>query len=287
MPRFQKVYVEITNRCNLSCDFCPGTRRPGRDMTAENFALVADKLRPFTDFLYFHVMGEPLLHPDLPRLLDMAAERGFRVAITSNGTRFVEQGAVLLAYAGAPLYKISLSLHAYEANGLSAAGEALAQKAALARALGERGVITVFRLWNLPGAAEGARNDQNEAVLAALHRLFPDEWTENRLGPKIGRGVYLEWGQKFDWPDIVRAPDYGPRGYCYALKDHFGVLCDGTVVPCCLDGEGVIALGNLLTDEVQDILSGPRAQAMAAGFAGHRAVETLCRHCGYARRFLG
>ena len=63
------------------------------------------------------------------------------------------------------------------------------------------------------------------------------------------------------------------------------MLCDGTVVPCCLDHEGDIPLGNLFTQSLEEILSSPRAQAIYEGFSGRRVVEELCRKCGYARRF--
>ena len=67
--RFSKVYVEISNLCNLSCAFCPGTKRKKKAMTEDEFAALLPKLRPYTDFLYFHLMGEPLCHPKLGRFL--------------------------------------------------------------------------------------------------------------------------------------------------------------------------------------------------------------------------
>ena len=73
--RFRKVYLEISNICNLNCAFCPGTRRRQRFMTAEEFAAIAEKLRGAVQYLYLHVMGEPLLHPALPQIL-AAAEKG-------------------------------------------------------------------------------------------------------------------------------------------------------------------------------------------------------------------
>ena len=67
--RFSKVYVEISNLCNLSCAFCPGTKRKKRAMSEAEFASLLPKLRPYTDYLYFHLMGEPLLHPKLGSFL--------------------------------------------------------------------------------------------------------------------------------------------------------------------------------------------------------------------------
>ena len=111
---FSRIYLEITNCCNLSCAFCPGTRRARRMLPAEEFRLLAGKLRPWTDYLYLHVLGEPLLHPQLAEILASAGELGFRVCLVTNGTLLAQRLGTLLA---APaLHKLSVSLHSFEAN---------------------------------------------------------------------------------------------------------------------------------------------------------------------------
>ena len=72
---------------------------------------------------------------------------------------------------------------------------------------------------------------------------------------------------------------------CIRDREQLAVLSDGTVVPCCLDHEGDIPLGNLLERDLEDILRGPRARALYDGFSRRRPSEALCRRCGYARRF--
>ena len=84
--RFSRCYLEITNRCNLSCSFCPKTKRPARTLSPAEFRLLAEKIRPYTDYLYLHVLGEPLMHPELETLLGICGELNFRVVITTNGT---------------------------------------------------------------------------------------------------------------------------------------------------------------------------------------------------------
>ena len=102
----KRVYLEITNVCNLACSFCPGTTREGRFMSEEDLVRLLEKLRGETQYLYFHLMGEPLLHPSLGRFLTLAGEKGFRVILTTNGTLLPERGQTLLE---APaLYKINL-----------------------------------------------------------------------------------------------------------------------------------------------------------------------------------
>ena len=275
--RFRKVYIEISNLCNLKCNFCPGTRRSGRRMSREEFAILLPKLRPYTDYLYFHLMGEPLCHPLLAEFLELAGQHGFRVILTTNGTLLKKQQEILLS---APaLHKVNISLHAFEANDYAVAFEDyLADCLAFGQAV-EGSKIVVYRLWN-----EGGADALNDEILRQMEAAFPTPWVSERLGTRIGNKIFLEHGDKFDWPDLA-APESDAPLFCYGLRDQLGVLCDGTVVPCCLDHEGDISLGNLLAEELEDILAKPRAQSIYNGFSAREAVEPLCRCCGYARRF--
>lgn len=275
-----RVYLEITNICNLACSFCPGTRRPRRSLSPAEFRLLAEKLRPHTDYLYLHVMGEPLLHPQLPELLSIAGELDFRVCLTSNGTLLPERLPVLLHR---PPHKLSVSLHSFEGNDrpglledyLRGAWDSCLQ-------LTEQGTLCALRLWNL-----GGREQRNGEILAFLEKRLgcdPLSLPADRLGNRrLGEHLYLEQAEKFDWPH-PEAPESG-ASFCHALRRQIAVLCDGTVVPCCLDGEGRLALGNLFTQELSDILSSPRAVAIRQGFSRRQPAEELCRRCGYAARF--
>lgn len=275
--RFAKIYVEISNLCNLSCAFCPGTKRtPGR-MTAKEFAVLAPKLRPYTDYLYFHLMGEPLCHPQLGEFLQIAGQHGFRVILTTNGTLLARQQELLLS--SPALHKVNISLHAFEANDLAVPFEEyLADCIAFGQAAkGEK--LVVYRLWN-----QGGADEKNGEILAALQIAFPGEWIVEKRGTRLANRTYLEYGDKFDWPDLT-APEGDHRVFCYGLRDQLGVLYDGTVVPCCLDHEGDLALGNIFRQEMEKILQSPRAKAIYDGFSRKETAEPLCRRCGYARRF--
>jgi len=137
----------------------------------------------------------------------------------------------------------------------------------------------VYRLWN-----QGGEDELNKSILDTMHRAFPGEWVTERRGIRIGERIFLEYGDKFDWPDL-NAQDGGDAVFCYGLRDQIGVLCDGTVVPCCLDHDGNIPLGNLFENSMEEILATPRAEAIYEGFRNRTACEELCRKCGYARRF--
>ena len=275
--RFRKVYLEISNICNLSCAFCPGTRRQKRAMTEEELNLLLPKLRPYTDFLYFHLMGEPLCHPKLGKFLELAGNHGFRVILTTNGTLLPQKQEPLLA--SPALHKVNISLHAFEANDLAIPfRDYLSGCFAFGKAA-EGKILISYRLWN-----QGGQDEKNGEILTAMEEKFPHPWVQERHGQRIGNRIYLEYGDKFDWPDLS-APDGGEGVFCHGLRDQIGVLCDGTVVPCCLDHEGDIALGNLFDQSLDEILESPRAKALYEGFSCRKATEELCRRCGYARRF--
>lgn len=277
MKRFRKIYLEISNVCNLSCAFCPGTKRQKRFMTEAEFTSLLPKLRPFTDYLYFHLMGEPLLHPLLPRFLELAVKAGFKVILTTNGTLLHKRQNELLD--AMDLHKVNISLHAFEANDLDVPFETYLQQCFEFGKQAEGKLLTVFRLWNGGGA-----DALNEQILAKLRDFFPEPWVVEPRGTRIGNRVYLEYGDKFDWPDLS-ADDHGEACFCYGLRDQIGVLCDGTLVPCCLDHDGDLPMGNLFREEMEDILAAPPAKTIYNGFTDRKAVMPLCRRCGYARRF--
>lgn len=275
--RFAKVYVEISNLCNLSCRFCPGTKRPKGRMDANRLSVILEKLKGYTEFVYFHLMGEPLLHLELPRFLELAGEMGFKVILTTNGTLLEERKELLLS--SPAVHKVNISLHAFEANDLSVPFETYVDGCLDYGKAAQGQKLTVFRLWN-----SGGEDKQNGLLLQKLEEAFPKPWKDGRKGTQLAPKVYLEPGEKFDWPDLNAQEEEGPY-FCYGLRDQIGVLWDGTVVPCCLDHEGDIPLGNLLTESMDEILESARAKAIYEGFSKKEAAEPLCRRCGYARRF--
>lgn len=274
----KRAYVEITNVCNLSCSFCPGTRRAPRFMSGEEFAAIAAKLRGEVQYLYLHVMGEPLLHPELENILRIGGDMGFRLCVTTNGTLLDRAGETLLH--AAALHKVSVSLHSFEGNGGGDMAPYLESVWRFAERAAAKGVIVALRLWNGGGAEE-----RNGEVLDFLRRKTgAARWEEKRDGSfQLGERLYLERAEKFDWPDLS-APESGAE-FCLGLRQQLAVLVDGTVVPCCLDHEGDIALGDLLRQELRDILQTPRARALYDGFSARCPSEELCRRCGYAARF--
>lgn len=276
-----KAYVEITNRCNLHCAFCPGTSRKAQDMRAEDFKRIAPQIRSVTQYVYLHLMGEPLLHPELSQILDAAAENDLRVIITTNGTLLPVRGDLLLHHGA--IHKVNISLQSLEANGGYSPQHYIRSCGTFARSAGENGIICCLRLWNLDGETPGLRQ-MNDSIVSELHTLFPEVWSENSRGWRLAPKVFLEWGERFEWPD-VNGRYRGESGFCYALRDQVGILCDGTVVPCCLDSDGTLALGNVFSEPLTQILRSSRAREIYDGFSRRIRTCELCRRCGYAERF--
>jgi len=250
-------------------------------MNIDEFRRAATELRSFAEYLYFHLMGEPLLHPLLADFLLIANELGFKVILTTNGTLLKEREKELLC---APaLFKVSISLHSYEANeSMGYIDSYLKECFEFCEKAANKGIISVMRLWN-----KGGNDYLNEEIISKMHTFFDKDpstpWREIYSGYKIKEKIFLEWGEHFDWPD-TEADYCGDDHYCYGLKDQIGVLSDGTVVPCCLDAEGAISLGNIFKESLDSILSSDRATKMKKAFEKRQVQEELCRRCSYAHK---
>ena len=274
MQKYSRVYVEITNICNKSCSFCHGTKRERRMLSEEEFSLIANSLVGVTEYLYFHIMGEPTAHPLVDRFIEIANSLGFKVAITTNGTLLSRVGDGLIS---SGVYKMNISLHSLEGENNE---EYLSSVCDFADRAARAGVLTVLRLWN-----GGESNPENDATLSYLRQRLVGEWTFGTRGARIRHRLHLEFGERFEWPDIDHDV-ISDEVFCYGLGDHFGILSDGTVIPCCLDSEGVVNLGNILDTPIKDILNSKRASAIREGFKKRYGTEELCKRCGYATRFL-
>jgi radical SAM protein with 4Fe4S-binding SPASM domain len=281
--RFKKVYLEITNVCNLRCPFCPPSGRAPGFMSRERFLQALEQLAPYTRYLYFHIKGEPLLHPLLPEFLGLAGDRGFQVNLTTNGVLLPSRARELLE---APaLRQTNISLHSFcESHG---EGEAyICRAAAFARAAAERGKHTVFRVWTLDDGRRAA--PELLRLLEFLGREFPGQGdlaqAVGRRSVTLGEHIFLSFEEEFVWPGR-EMPVVSEEGSCYGTRTMCGVLWDGTVVPCCLDGEGACPLGNLFQEDFSRIVESEAFEAMAEGFRRHRLTQDLCRRCGYRSRF--
>ena len=290
LPRFKKFYLEITSVCNLACTFCPETLRPKAFITTDTFKQRLKAIRPYTDYLNFHVKGEPLLHPKLQELLQLSHQFGFKVNITTNGTLIKKKQQHLLNQPA--LRQLNFSLHSFEGQPFKIDGDKyLEDILTFVTTLKETSeTIVSFRLWNLKKDEETeAIRQSNANILRRLEETFNvTEPLIDRLSPtqgiKLAEGVYLNQDYQFTWPSLDEAEDDGV-GFCHGLRNQVGILTDGTVIPCCLDGEGVINLGNVDDTAFGEIITNERSANIIEGFSRREAVEELCRKCGYRKRF--
>lgn len=274
--KYSRVYVEITNICNRNCSFCPGTIREKKRMTLDEFKKIANSLIGITDYIYFHVMGEPLTHPNLAEMIAYATSLGFKCAITTNGTLLDRRADELIS---SGVYKVNLSVHSFENGDEDSHVAYIDSLCRFADKASREGVLTVLRLWN-----KGHDGGMNDKTLELIQDRLDGEWKWGARGARIRHKLHLEYGDRFDWPDMS-ADFISDNVFCYGLRDHFGILCDGSVIPCCLDREGVINLGNVFDTPIRDILASDRAEKILHGFDQRCAVEELCKRCGYATRF--
>lgn len=290
MKKFKKFYIEITSVCNLACTFCPQTKRQANFIKIDDFTKRLDQIKPHTDYIYFHLKGEPLLHPKIGELLDLSHERGFKVNITTNGTLLHKTREKLLTKPA--IRQMNFSLHSFDGHEGSTDKEGYVGSVLsfVREAMEKTNMIISLRLWNLDqDNATNAEKNRNREMLAAIEKEFDlDYRIEERVSPgqglKIAERVYLNQDFEFQWPDLNAKEDDG-KGFCHGLRNQAGILVDGTVVPCCLDGEGVINLGNINNTPFSDIIESERANNLVDGFSRREAVEELCRKCGYRQRF--
>lgn len=287
MKKFKKVYIEITNVCNLNCNFCPKTSRKLKFMDRKCFEHIIKNVKPYTDHVYFHLMGEPFLNKELKQFLDISQENLLKVNITTNGTLIREFKDILLN--SLALRQVNISLHSFEANEENISfNEYIDEIINFAKEASEKtDIITSLRLWNLD-TKYSASNNMNIDIFKFLEQNFElkcdlREVLKEKNSFKLKNNVYLSMGEKFKWPSL-KDEELGERVFCYGLRDQVGILVDGTVVPCCLDSEGSIALGNVFENTLEEILNSKRAMDIYNGFSGRRAVEKLCKKCGFINR---
>lgn len=286
MKKFSRIYIEITNVCNLLCSFCIGNVRVPRLMSTDEFSHVIQQAKPYTNHIYLHVLGEPLVHPQLEELLAVAHHFGMIVNITTNGTLLAKTQKVLL---NAPaLRKVSVSLHSMESGSAYCREEYLRDVASFVTAATGKGLLCELRMWNL-----GADDIDNEGIFTTLCSLLGlDNAAQEAARIKIcesgnttlAPGLFLGKAARFTWPSMAEPRTEQPV-FCHGLRNQMAVLSDGTVVPCCLDSRGDIALGNIFQTPLAQILTGERAQSLYKGFSARQPSEELCRRCGYAKRF--
>ncbi|HRT78665.1 MAG TPA: radical SAM protein [Paludibacteraceae bacterium] len=280
---FKKIYIEITNSCNFHCSFCFTTSQPPRFMPVKDFHTIVRKIKPFTNYIYLHVLGEPFLHPHIEDILNVAEQEGMNVNITTNGSLLNNRKELLLNHS---IRQLNISLHDAEENIPSIHWESFFENIFnIAMEISAKTYVNL-RLWNIDNPVSGKFNSLCKEKIVEKFQLSPDELTQPEKGNsiKLANHIFLQQSPKFQWPTENGEPLFEHKS-CYALRDHIAILAGGEVVPCCLDAGGSLKLGNIFTEELSDILMCERAKKMKQGFRQHKITEPFCKTCGFSVAF--
>lgn len=286
--RFQKINIEVSNICNLQCSFCPEVIRSKKTMPLDLFERIIRQVAPLTEQVCFHLMGDPLVHPELSALVEVCEKESVKIFFVTNGVLLREKQSQLLL---SPAFRqVNFSLHSFFDNypDRDPAPYLARIFEYTERAMAERPDLYInFRLWNLLEPRGTA--DRNREMLNRIGERFGVDVggavdVRRNKSVHLKNRLYLHFDTEFIWPSM-ELPVLGTTGTCYGLSSHFGILVDGTVVPCCLDKEGSIPLGNIRDQDVLEILDSPRSRAVLEGFRRKKLVEGLCQRCQYIERF--
>lgn len=115
------------------------------------------------------------------------------------------------------------------------------------------------------------------------YNLSPEtvEKLKNEDNIKISSTIYVDKDNEFKWPEIT---NHKSCGYCYALKTQLAILSDGTVVPCCLDSNGMINLGNIFKESIEEIQNKERYQNLKKSFQDRKPSEKICKSCTFKEK---
>lgn len=279
--RFKKVYIEIGNICNLNCTFCIKNTRSPKQMTFSEFKHILNELKPYTKYLYFHVLGEPLMHPELATFLDYAYQEGFFVNLTTNGSLLAQQLPVLLN--AKALRQVNISVHSFNEQTAIDVNQYLETITECSLALTKANKYVSLRLWNMKNHQLDEPTIKIVNYFAKVFRI-DDKPLKAHESIQLAEHLYLQFDEVFEWPTLLN-PYVSDSGKCYGLKEMLAILVNGDVVPCCLDSKGEAVYGNLFKTPLKTILESEEMQNRLELRKKGRMNDALCQHCSFKKRF--
>ena len=285
---FSKVYIEISNICNLQCSFCPEVIREKKIMSSVLFEEILKQVTPLTKQVCLHLMGEPLAHPEFLKIINICKQYNTKIFLVTNGILLRDDKAQILL--DSCFEQVNFSLHSFADNFPNKNPDQYLEKIInfTEQAFKIRPDLYInYRLWNL-NDVHGSTTDNNLMMNKICDHFGIKPITQVDVRKKksilINNRLYFHFDTEFIWPSLD-LPILGTKGRCYGLSSHFGIHADGTVVPCCLDKEAGISLGNVNQASVLEILNRNRAKNILKGFKENRLIEDLCQRCQYIERF--
>ena len=286
--KFYRVYIELTNICGLKCTFCPPKTLPTHTMPLPFFEHVLEELQPFTKELAYHIVGDPLTLSNLEAYLDITHQKDFKVSLTTSGYFLGQRDIKTLLHPA--IKQINISLNSYNKNNMPLSFEAYMAPILELCELKNKTKKEVFinlRIWNMD--AKESEKEFNEMLFALLEKVFgiplhvKTIYQSRPKSIRLAEKILLHFDDYFEWPSLQS--NHYSQGTCQGLSSHFGILSSGKVVPCCLDKDGIIELGDLHVSSLQEILHAPKTLSMIHGFKNDKAIELLCQKCTYKDRF--
>jgi len=264
---FKKVYIEITNVCNLNCHFCLKSSRERVFMSFDKFKYILNEIKPYTDYVYFHVLGEPLMHPDFNKYVDEAS-KDFFVNVTTNGF-------LINKIKTHNIRQINISLHSFDERYGVLFEDYISNIFSYADNNSKNTYIN-YRLWS--------HSKYYDLLLQKLEDKYDKKIILTSGNFKLDDNVFLSVEEEFTWPQDSTDECSNSEGVCYALKDHIAILSNGTVVPCCLDGNGVINLGNIFEKGIENIINSSNFIKLKNELSNGIRNCGLCKKCNFSTK---
>lgn len=281
--RFRKIYIEITNVCNLNCSFCPKLERKQEFMTVEKFEHIAKEIKEYTDLICLHVKGEPLIHQNLEQILKVCEKYNLMVNLTTNGTLLKDKIDVLKN--SKIVRQINISIHSVMVNNNDSKYIEKYMDDVVSSVHELNGKIISYRLWNIQSTDSIDHNKEILDMLGIKYDII-DLYNKacQRKSVKLIDNVYLNQDIQFKWPN-VNDKELSNKGTCLGLKNQLAILVNGDVVPCCLDENANMKLGNVFEKKLSDILNNDYTKKIIEGFNNNILISKLCMTCGFRKRF--
>lgn len=275
MKKYRKIYIEITNNCNLNCSFCSKVNRKKKYMSLEEYEKILNKIKDYTSYIYLHVKGEPLLHPKVIEMIKLAEQYKLKVNLTTNGVLFDKYAKELGQCTN--LNKINFSLHS-ENNKDNYLDDIFGNIKFLSKK-----TTVIYRLWTLKDNELDKKSTEIVDKIKDFYNLSTKtvERIKKEKNIKIKSTIYVDKDNEFEWPTIN---SHKSCGFCYALKTHIAILVDGTVVPCCLDSDGMINLGNIFDNSLENIIDSEKYRKLKESFQKRKPIELLCQSCTFKEK---
>ena len=262
-PRFQQIYLEITNICNLNCPFCSNDDNIKQNMSIDNIQEIINKIRNYTHSIYLHIKGEPLIHPEIIDILNYLEKENINTKITTNGTKLKELGTFLLTKKNIRHINISLQ----STISINHKDEYYQNLFSFLKSIKDDSHTYIYlRNWIND-------NNINHYLKQYDSHFIPID------GYQFNNHIFYSLSEPFIWPSMSN--DYVEDSPCLGGINQLGILVNGDVILCCLDSLGKTKIGNIFSQTLDEILNSEEYLKATKLMP----YWEICKRCSYRLRF--